>query len=212
MLGGGVTECINLHYKEIDSIIKNAKRNYLKYLKNLNIKDKAAIVDQGFHGNNQRYLIKLLNKQLDGFYFCANLSDKNPNTRLMNMQACFQDAEDKTASKCKVLQYMIFVESYMTAPFGMAKSIDNNGNFIYAEPKNNQRFFAQKEKINNGVKQFITDYYRFFDADDEVWDYQFVDKWYGFCCGGTIEYSDAVKSSFYNDNAMMNRLESALFY
>lgn len=30
--------------------------------------------------------------------------------------------------------------------------------------------------------------------------------------GGGLEFKDAVKSSFYNDNAMMNRMESMLFY
>ena len=76
----------------------------------------------------------------------------------------------------------------------------------------NQRFFKDKIEINSGVKQFIADYIDKFGIFDIEPDVDFVDRYYGKCFDGTMEFADAVKSGFYNDNAMMNRIESMLFY
>jgi len=209
--GKTVRDYIDNKWTQISEKLSEIADNYNKYLNTRKIDDKCAVVDQGFYGNNQRYLSKLVNENLPGYYFCANLSEKNPNTKIQDMKACFQNKNDKTASKSNVLKYMIFLESFMTAPSGMARFINSKG-FIYGEPKNNQILFHKKEIINEGVKEFITDYCKvFYDCKSEM-SIGFVDEWYGMCFGGTVTYSEEIKKSFYNDNGMMNRIESSLFY
>ena len=43
-------------------------------------------------------------------------------------------------------------------------------------------------------------------------DTEFIDVYYGYCFGGGMEFADEVKRGFYNDNGMMNRIESMVFY
>ena len=42
-------------------------------------------------------------------------------------------------------------------------------------------------------------------------DRAFADAYYSSCFEGGVEFSDVVKESFYNDNAMMHRMEANLF-
>ena len=50
-------------------IFNKERNNYLKYCKK-NIKGKnVAVVDLGYSGTIQYYLIKLLNKKINGYYF-----------------------------------------------------------------------------------------------------------------------------------------------
>ena len=93
----------------------------------------------------------------------------------------------------------------------MIKAVDERGNMICAPSKNNQLCFDDKRSINAGVKKFINDYKNIVKDIDLKIDTQFVDKYYGMAMR-TFRFSDEVKKSFYNDNAMMNRLESMLFY
>jgi hypothetical protein len=94
----------------------------------------------------------------------------------------------------------------------MVKEIDEDGTFICAEKKQNQLHFRDKEEINQGLKKFIQDYITNFGRCSLDIDRDFVDWYYGYCLDGAFSFADKVKQSFYNDNAMMNRIESMLFY
>lgn len=203
---------IDDHLPEIEKNIADVRRNYLAYLKKTGVNNDCAIVDIGYYGNNQKYLNQLLGTEIPGYYFNANLSDKNKNAKEQRMTACFQKDVDVTGENSCVLKKQIYIESFLTAPYGMVKAIAENGNFICAPNKKNQEYFKEKEEINEGVKQFIADYIDRFEKFGLRPDIEFIDKYYGSCFGGTMEFSDEVKKSFYNDNAMMNRIESSLFY
>ena len=69
-----------------------------------------------------------------------------------------------------------------------------------------------KEKINEGVKQFIRECCENGKMVINEKFMLFTDNWFGLCMSGKVGFTDEIKESFYNDNAMMNRLESALFY
>ena len=92
------------------------------------------------------------------------------------------------------------------------EALDEEGHFVCAEKKKNQEHFQEKEEINWGVKRFISDYARMFGKFGMQPDTEFADWYYGLCFGGAMEFADSVKGSFYNDNGMMNRIESMLFY
>ena len=78
------------------------------------------------------------------------------------MKACFQKPDDKTAEHSEVLKRMIFLESYLTAPYGMVREVTSEGKFITAKSRGNQKCFDRKEKINDGVRQYIQDYIELF--------------------------------------------------
>lgn len=202
---------IEKYGKKIINRVEGIKKRYLKYIKCQKMDNKCGIVDLGFYGNNQRYLNKLLGTKMPGYYFNANLSSKNENTKYQPMKACFQKKEDRSAKNSQIMKRMIYLESFLTAPYGMVKDISTNGEFITASARENQRHFKNKEKINGGVKKLISDYVYKKDGTDVEINIGFIDKYYGVCFGGNIDYSDRIKSSFYNDNAMMNRIESSLF-
>ena len=207
-----VYDYIEKYKGEIWRKIKTVKSNYLKYLQKENLNNNCAIVDLGYYGNNQRYLNKLLGLNMRGFYFNVNISEKNENTKHQNMIACFQAQDDLTGEKSEILKNMIFIESFLTAPYGMVKEIDSEGNFVCADKKKNQECFDKKCQINNGVKQYIKDFVKSFGKIQLQPKCEFIDKYYGICIKQTLKFSDEVKQSFYNDNAMMNRIESMLFY
>ena len=191
--------------------VRKVRTDYKNYLKD-KIDDSCCIVDLGYYGNNQRYLNKLMHTNMQGFYFNVNLSEGNKNTAKQTMIPCFQNEDDFTAGNSEVLKRMIFLESFLSAPHGMVKRVDKNGKAEYAVSGGNQKYFKDKQEINEGVKAFIKDYISCFGEYNLKPDTDFIDCFYGCCFDGSISYSDEVKRSFYNDNAMMNRIESQLFY
>lgn len=197
---------------QIDKWINTSKDSYRKYISRQGLKDNDAIVDLGFYGNNQRYLSRITGVKLQGYYVNANLSDQNMNVKVQKMKACFQRREDTKADNSEVLKRMIFLESFLSAPQGMVRGMDENGEFVYANQGGNQKYFHDKEEMFEGVKNFIKDYVDLTGGNEYDPDTSYTDKYYGLCFDGSMEYSDDVKKSFYNDNAMMNRIESQLFY
>lgn len=197
---------------QIEKSFSEIRGNYLHYIEEIGLDDACAVVDLGYYGNNQKYLNRLTHGNIAGYYFNVNLSEQNPNTKSQKMTACFQRKEDFTGEKSQVLKRMIYLESFLTAPHGMVKAVDEEGHFVCAEKKKNQEHFQEKEEINRGVKRFISDYARMFGKFGMQPDTEFVDWYYGLCFGGAMEFADSVKGSFYNDNGMMNRIESMLFY
>lgn len=197
---------------EIWQYLSETKKNYLQYVKQFGLNDRCAVIDLGYYGNNQKYLNKLLEKHMTGYYFNANVSKKNPNTEFQNMVGCFQNNDDPVGEKSQILKKQIYLESFLTAPYGMIKQVTEDGNFICSKKKKNQKFFLQKKEINQGVKHFLYDYIQKFWKYKLQPDIEFIDQYYGYCFSGALEFAEDIKKSFYNDNAMMNRMESMLFY
>ncbi len=209
---GAIEKYVGSYEGEIWENINRIRAEYISYLNGFELGETSAVVDLGFYGNNQRFLNKLTGKAMPGYYFNANLSEKNENTRHQKMSACFQGMDDPTGQNSQVLKRMIFIESFLTAPYGMVKEVKKDGTFLTAPVKENQKHFDVKERINDGVKRFIRDVAEKIERYRVKLDIPFVDAFYGLCFDGSIKYSDTIKGSFYNDNAMMNRLESMLFY
>ena len=203
---------IGRHGRELLAAAGEIRADYKAYLDRFGLNDDDAVVDLGYYGNNQRYLNKITGADMPGFYFNADLSEKNENAQSQKMHACFQSGEDKTAENSEVLKRMIFLESFLTAPYGMVREVSADGEFGCAPDGGNQKFFKDKEEINEGVREFIKDYCVLFGPYNLTPDTEFADAYYGKCFDGSVDYSDDVKRSFYNDNAMMNRIESQLFY
>ncbi len=209
---GKLEDYIDKYFDEIEKYVLSIRKDYLDYIEQMGLTDQCATVDLGYYGNNQKYLNKLAGLCMPGYYFNANLSEQNQNTATQKMTACFQKKSDLTGEHSQILKRQIYLESVMTAPYGMVKAVDRSGQFRCAEKKKNQEYFQDKVEINQGIKQFICDYLKLFGEFELEPNTEFTDQFYGFCFSGRLQFAEEVKRSFFNDNAMMNRIESMLFY
>ena len=62
------------------------------------------------------------------------------------------------AEKSLAKQKNMYIETFLTAPHGMVRFIDENGDMICEPDKKSQKNFAIKCKVNEGASQFIKDY------------------------------------------------------
>lgn len=76
----------------------------------------------------------------------------------ISVDACFQYGIDYTAEKSLAKKKNMHIETFITAPHGMIKYIDNHGSRICESDGKSQKYFHIKEKVNCGVVNFIRDY------------------------------------------------------
>lgn len=117
--------------KYIDSIIANHKNVYM--------------IDSGYQGTTQYYLQKTFNLNLKGRYmtYKGNIDLKNTKG--------FYDFEE-----CAFKDNIIFFESVFTDKVGTYIDIVN-GQFENENDTENQKYFNDKVKIVNGIKNFVKD-------------------------------------------------------
>lgn len=147
-----------------DEIIKEAKRereNYLRYLKADGDMQKEltyGTVDLGYYGTNQYYLQRLTGIKTNGYCFYACLEKDNAYISDISMTGCFQYGDDYTAEKSIARKKNMYIETFITAPHGMIRCIDNKGQSICEADGKSQEYFHIKEKVNCAAVDFISDY------------------------------------------------------
>ena len=130
---------------------------------------------------------------------------------MQKMSACFQGQGDPAAKSSQMRKWYLCLESFLTAPYGMIKAINQDGTFLCAAPGENQRRFADRQVINQGLKHFMRDYVERFGKWELQPNWEFSDWLYGYFMSGAMKFSEDIKAAFYMDNAMMGRGESMLF-
>lgn len=149
-------------YKEM--IMQEAKaerENYLKYLETDGDMQKEicyGTVDLGYYGTNQYYLQRLTDIKAKGYCFYACLSKDNVFINDIFMIGCFQYGNDYAAEKSLARKKNMYIETFLTAPYGMIRYIDKQGNMVCKPDGKSQRNFDIKENVNCGVTDFIRDY------------------------------------------------------
>lgn len=149
-------------YKEM--IMQEAKaerENYLKYLETDGDMQKEicyGTVDLGYYGTNQYYLQRLTDIKAKGYCFYACLSENNVFINDIFMIGCFQYGNDYAAEKSLARKKNMYIETFLTAPYGMIRYIDNQGNMVCEPDGKSQRNFDIKENVNGGAIDFIRDY------------------------------------------------------
>jgi predicted HAD superfamily hydrolase len=209
-----IKEWLRVYSPQLQKVMNEEKVNYLRLLDGMGISENAGVVDVGYYGNTQHYLNRLLNQDLAGFYFSADLSIDNKCYTENRMFACFQSSEDMKANSCSLHKQSLVIESFLTAPYGMIKKIDTEGNCIYEPNRNSQSNFQDRLEMNEGVKAFIKDYSEILSGVD--WrsiklNTVFADKIYGILIENKGELSQKIKDSFYWDNGVVQRRESKIF-
>ena len=76
----------------------------------------------------------------------------------ISVDTCFQYCDDYTAEKSLVRKKNMYIETFITAPQGMIRYIDNHGGMVCESDRKSQKYFHIKEKVNCGVVNFIRDY------------------------------------------------------
>ena len=147
-----------------DKIMEQAKRereNYLAYLTSdgdMQKKLSYGTVDLGYYGTNQYYLQRLTEIKTKGYCFYACLSKDNVYINEISMDGCFQYGDDYTAEKSLASNKNMYIETFITAPHGMIRYIDDIGNAVCQPDRKSQKNFNVKEKVNCGAVDFIKDY------------------------------------------------------
>lgn len=205
-----VHEWILPYKKQIIAQICRERDNYLRYIDQYDIGEGDGVVDLWFNGRNQYYLSKIVGRCLTGFYFTVNLTQENECGKNNILVPCFQAAGDMRAEQSNIMRRDIFVESFLTAPYGMIKYLDEKFDFICAPDGSNQKFFQERMIINRGICDFMRDYLELMGEDAEL-SPEFVDRFFGEYVAGHMELSDELKNVFYFDNAFVHRGESKIF-
>ncbi|RHK84240.1 hypothetical protein DW044_11510 [Lachnospira eligens] len=136
-----------------DKIMKQAKKerkNYLAYLTSDGDMKKElsyGTVDLGYYGTNQYYLQRLTGIKTKGYCFYACLSKDNVYINEISMDGCFQYGDDYMAEKSFARKKNMYIETFITAPHGMIRYIDNQGKMICKLDGKSQEYFDIKEKV-----------------------------------------------------------------
>lgn len=200
--------------KQLEYNIRREKENYLKYLNTMNLKDRFAVIDLWYYGNTQYYLSKLLEKELTGYYFTANITNENKCCINNELIPCFQEFSDKKAERSNLFKNILFIESVLTAPYGMIRKIDDNGSYVCDDNGENQNHFAEKIIINEGIKEFIDDFSEvndLFNIDQIIMNPLFSDELFGVFMDNNCDLSEQLKNSFFSDNGLFQKREFKIF-
>ena len=174
-------------------------------------KSHDAIVDFSYYGTNQYYFQKLLKKRFDGYYFLACFATNNEYKKTCVMDACFNRPDDPEAEKSFVKNKSAFLESFLTAPYGMIRFIDTSGKMVCEPDKSNQYHFDVKEKVNDGVLEYMHDYLTIcgISGEDGVTSSLEAFTYYTFL-NQTNFVTEEIKEGFYFDNDMIGSKEVSL--
>lgn len=208
-----IKEIIFRYKEEIAECIRTTKECYKKYLRSFKLGEHAAVVDLGFYGTTQHYLTKLLDNEFIGYYIVANNSDSNVLSKEHMLKSCTNVTTDKSCVNAKIHNMGLAIESFLTSPNGMLRTINKDGQFVYAPNTNNQAFLEDKVEINDGIQMFIKDMVDYHGErlnTTNIYIDDFLDNWYGILLKN-VAFSEDIKRSFYNDNAFIHRRQERIF-
>lgn len=197
------------YLNEIKEKIRCDRKNYITYLDSLNIDMYCGFVDQGVYGTIQRYLSKILGYPLRSWNIVAQedaFSDGN-------VQCSCYRGPDKTGYVSPLAENVTFIETLLTAPYGMIRRVDAKGNRVSDEPSAGQKYFADKEVMNQEIEQFIQDLSDIFvdrpkiKSEDREFMANLLMEIYQ---SGTVFGKEAVRSFIY-ENSTMHVGESMVF-
>ena len=208
-----LAQCIEPYCDEIKERVAAERKNYILYLKNKELWDspkKDAVVDLCFYGTNQFYYQKLIGKKIRGYYFWCCHAMENPYKESCDMSACFNGLSDPEAKKSPSKHKLSFLESFLTAPYGMIRYIDDQGDMVCEANRKNQQNFAKKIEMNEGVKEFMQDYFDIIGIDKESEEDKLKEILYEELLSGKCEVGESVLEGLYFDNDMIGSREYRL--
>lgn len=144
--------------KNFNKYLKNFKeetKTYKKYCeKNFNNKSRVAVIDLGYSGTIQYYLMKLNNIKMDGYYFTLTDNIK-PKKLGGNCYGCFDS--QKEPNEKNIYLFSMILEAFLTAPYNQLVKFDSKGEPIYKNGELDQELLKKLDEIYEGVHDFIFD-------------------------------------------------------
>ena len=192
---------------------KKERKQYIAFLREKDLFPRAGdvVVDFAFYGTNQYEFQRLTGAALEGCYFSAALSEQNPYHGACVLHACFNDSHDPDGMRSPVKNKGAFLESFLTAPYGMIRAIDSDGALVTEMPKRNQIHFAVKEEANEGVMDFLREEFSLLGADGRAGtEAPLVGETYAAFLSQGAEVAPTVLDGFYFDNDMAGSREMPL--
>ena len=138
------------HLENYTSIIldnsRKWRKKYIYYINKIKKNNKKiAICDISLFATIQKSLNKITNNKYYGFYIPTQTKYKE--TKKIKFMKL-----DKNFEK----NYFV-LESILTAPHGSVLYLNENNKFVYQKKMSNQKFFKNRKRIINGVKNYICD-------------------------------------------------------
>ena len=178
---------LNLCAPDILGKSKVLRDSYRKYINNTIGECKNVyMIDSGYQGTTQYYLQKTFDLDLKGRYmtYKGNIDLKNTKG--------FYDFE-----KCNFKNNIIFFESVFTDKVGTYIDIVND-EFINENDTENQKYFSDKIKIVDGIKNFVNDMLNSninYNASPEI-----SDNIFNLMCTKDYIKNELLFESFFHDN------------
>lgn len=178
---------LNLCIPDILGKAKILRDSYKKYIDNTIRECKNVyMIDSGYQGTTQYYLQKTFDLDLKGRYmtYKGNIDLKNTKG--------FYDFE-----KCNFKNNIIFFESVFTDKVGTYIDIIND-EFVNEDDTQNQKYFSDKIKIVDGIRNFVNDMmnnYINYNVSSEI-----SDNIFNLMCTKNYIKNELLFESFFHDN------------
>ncbi len=152
------TEVYKILEENFDKYLKQFKEEsetYKKYCSKIfDNKSKIAVVDLGYSGTIQYYLMKLNKMKMDGYYF--TLTDNIKPKKLGGDCYCCFDSKKEPTEK-NVFLFSMILEAFLTAPYNQLVRFDSKDNPVYKNEILDNKLLESLDEIYEGVKDYIID-------------------------------------------------------
>jgi hypothetical protein len=183
-------EILNLD-EYIDDILleaENTRNEYLKYIESvIGNSNNVLMVDSGFQGMTQHNIQKAYGLKFKGRYFIYK-----GNSFLDDVKGLYHFEESNFRKN------LIFFESIFIDKIGSYINI-KNGEFINEKYDESLQYFAEKNKIISGAKQFVNDMFDF-NIDSENVSYEYADNLFDLMCKENYIKNENFFDIFFHDN------------
>ncbi|MDC7279099.1 hypothetical protein NXH64_06210 [Butyrivibrio fibrisolvens] len=131
------------------------KRNYKKYIDNLNLlSGRSTVFDFVAKGTTQLFLKKLMTQELYGMYF-LQLEPEFMSDKGLNIESFYTEAE---RDKSVIFDNYYILETILTSPMPSVDEFDEQGNPVYASETRSKENLLCVQRMQEGILEYVDDY------------------------------------------------------
>ena len=147
-----------MSYKdEILDKAKKEKNAYLVYIKDMMAQSSdVAVVDVGFSGTIQFFLMKLTGRNIDGHYLA--LHSNKPARIGGRADALFEITDPALIDQSKILKFQLFLENALAAPYGQFVNFTMKDGKPVPSFKDDDYLSNDVKRLQEGILDFVSQY------------------------------------------------------
>ncbi len=150
-------ELMKPYEKELKAQVKKEKTAYLNYAAPFLATNKdIAVVDVGFSGTIQYFLMKLTGRDIKGHYLC--LHSNKPEKIGGSADAIYTITDRRDIGKSKLLNYQLFLENALSAPSGQLISFTMADGHPLPSYKDDDFVSPEVRRLQQGIMDFVAYY------------------------------------------------------